>query len=327
MIELWRWRLARVKRNGLRWFCLHAIMNGWRVMAGFGLLVTLLSSCLVGQSVSYTLTDWSCGVIVWPTEAPTYAEDFAQRLSEAVAATFSFWESDIPEQAEPPYDVTKSFRIYDPATQADRDIPPLQWGERLTAPVVVFAFEDEDTMRLTMGSTKLYGAMWCHSPLTKDGFPNAQDWIWLPGAGFRNMLCAASADEGILIHEFTHWFMYQWCYARGIIAAQLPNYIVEGMAELACSSASDRNESVYDRLQAVSWAQTKCLSASIRGVMMYSVGKSLVGHLADELGVSGFLETLFDWSTRAWAMIDLVQSGWRTSLGLPADCPGEASDS
>jgi hypothetical protein len=188
-------------------------------------------------------------------------------------------------------------------------------------PVVVFAFPGEADLRSAMGNSNLYAAFWRQWPINQASFPNADSWIWTVGAGYRNMVCASSAETGVLIHEFAHWFTYEWCSLRGIDASQLPNYIIEGIAEATCALVEDPNDAVYGRLQAHSWGLNKCLEGSIQGVMQYPVGESLVSHLVETLGTDGFLGTLSDWSTRAWFMVDCYQPEWRMSLGLSASCP------
>ena len=289
--------------------------------------VVLASSCAMAQAIPYMLTDWACGVIVWPGAVPSYAEHFTQRLTHAAEAAFGFWGYDIPTSVKGAYDEANAFQIHDPATDSVRTIPPLGWADRETLPVVVFAFGSVDAIRLAMGDTELYAAFWSPWPLDPGGSPEVKEWILAVGAGYRNMICTSSATDEVLIHEFAHWFTFQWCYSQGITAPQLPNYIVEGIAEVTCASAKDANSTVYDRLQAYSWAQNKCLTGSIQGVMKYPVGASIVGYLVDTLGTDDFLRTLREWSIRAWLMIDQYQAGWRESLGLPSNCPQEEVES
>jgi len=283
--------------------------------------VALAGICAIAQSADYALSLWPCGVIVWPEAVPDYAEHFVQRLTDAAATAFGFWGYDMPVIVETSYNEAKTLRISDPATDDVRVIPPLQWTLWEIPPVVVFAFPGEGDMRLAMGNTNLYGAFWRQWPMNQAAFPHADSWIWTVGSGYRNMVCASSAEDSILIHEFAHWFTYEWCSQRGIAVSSLPNYIIEGIAEATCAAEEDANDAVYTRLQAVSWAQNKCLAGSIQGVMQYPVGQSLVSHLVETLGPGGFLGTLRDWSMCTTAMIDMYEGGWRESLGLPARCP------
>lgn len=155
--------------------------------------------------------------------------------------------------------------------------------------------------------------------MNQAAFPRADRWIWTVGCGHRNMVCASSAEDKLLIHELAHWFTYEWCSRRGIDASSLPNYIIEGIAEATCASEEDANDAIYSRLQAVSWAEKKCLAGSIQGVMQYPVGRSFVSYLVETLGPGGFLGTLRDWSLRPTAMIDRYEGEWRASLGLSAN--------
>jgi hypothetical protein len=283
--------------------------------------VALSVSWVMAQATPYALSDWACGVIVWPGEVPDYADDFAQRLTEAVTTAFGFWGYDNPTTILESFDEDSAFRIYDPAIQAERIIPPLRWEDRETIPVVVIAFPGERELISAMGDTELYAAFYSTWPLSPSQQPDAESWIWSVGAGCRNMVCASSAEDGVLIHEFAHWFTFQWCYSRGVAAPHLPNYILEGMAEATCAVVEDANRAIIDRLRAHSWAQNNCLTGSIQGIMKYSVGENLVGYLIETLGCEGFLATLSDWSMRAWFMIDSYQGNWRESLDLPALCP------
>lgn len=287
-------------------------------------VVALSFASASAQDVPYALSTWPCGIIVWPNEVPDYAGDFAQRLTEAAETAFGFWGYELPVTTDEPYDEASAVRIYDPATQTELVIPPLTWNDREILPVVVFAFPGELTMRAVMGSTDLYGAFWCPWPLDRDLFPDAESWVWDVGTGYRNMVCASSADDETLIHECAHWFTYQWCYPRGIVPYHLPGYIMEGIAEVTCDVVEDPNDKVYDRLSAYSWAKHNCLSGSIQGVMRYAVGDSLVSYLVDTLGMDSFLGSLENWIMRAWLMVDLYEADWRISLNLPADCSYEA---
>ena len=94
---------------------------------------------------------------------PDYVENFTLRLTEAAETAFGFWGYELPSPAEEPYDEAKAFRIYDPAIDAERVVPPLQWNNREIPPVVVFAFRNELAMRSALGRTDLWGAIWCVS--------------------------------------------------------------------------------------------------------------------------------------------------------------------
>lgn len=282
--------------------------------------IALASSLTMAQTMSYALSGWSCGVIVWSHGIPDSAENFIQRLTEAAETAFGFWGYDIPVFAEEPYDEANGLRIHDPATGAERVIPPLRWHNREISPVVVFAFQNEIAMRAALGRTGLFGAMWCPFPMNQ-GFPDAEAWIWEIGAGSRNMICPWLTPIETLIHEDAHWFTTEWCLLRGIAAYSLPNYIVEGIAETTCATTEDANDAVYDRLMAISWAESNCLSGSIDGVMRYSVGESLVSYLIQTLGIGDFLDRLRNWSRSPVYTAGLYQADWRTSLGLPASCP------
>lgn len=292
-----------------------------RTIAMIYAAVALVGICAIAQSPDYALSLWPCGVIIWPEAVPDYAEHFVQRLTDAAETAFGFWGYDMPVIAETSHNEANALRISNPATGDVLVIPPLQWCLWEIPPVVVFAFPGEDDMRLAMGNTNLYGAFWSQWPMSQAAFPHADSWIWTVGSSYRNMVCASSAEDSILIHEFAHWFTYEWCSRREIAVSLLPNYIIEGIAEATCAAEEDANEVVYTRLQAVSWAQNKCLDGSIQGIMHYPVGQSLVSYLVETLGPGGFLGTLSDWSLRAGIMIDMYEGGWRESLGLPASCP------
>ncbi len=175
-------------------------------------------------------------------------------------------------------------------------------------------------MRSALGRTDLCGAIWCVSSMSR-AFPDSEQWIREIGTGYRNLICPSLTPIETLIHEDAHWFTTEWCSLRGIDAFQLPNYIMEGIAEATCATTKDPNDAVYDRLRAIAWAQNNCLYGSIEGVMRYSVGESLVCYLIETLGTEGFLGTLQTWTRRPLFMADLYQADWRTSLGLPASCP------
>ena len=281
--------------------------------------VALSHSLAVAQTTPYALSDWSCGVIVWPGEVPDYVENFTLRLTEAAETAFGFWGYDLPVPADGPYDDANVLRIYDPARDAERVILPLQWDDQEISPVIVFAFSNEIAMRSALGRTDLFGAIWCPFPMSR-AFPNSEQWIQDIGTGDRNLICPSLTPIETLIHEDAHWFTSEWCSLRGIDALQLPNYIMEGIAETTCAITKDPNAAVYDRLRAFSWAQNNCLYGSIEGVMRYSVGESLVGYLVETLGTDGFLGTLQTWTRRPLFMAGLYQADWRTSLGLPASC-------
>ncbi len=283
--------------------------------------VVLIGFSAAAQTVPYVLSPWQCGVIVWPNEVPDYADHFAQRLTEAAEAAFGFWGYPLPTTADKPYNESNCVLIFDPATQAEYVVPPLKWNGSEVLPVVVLAFSSEAAMRAAMGSTALHGAFWFSGPMNRLSFPQAQPWVWDVGGGYRNMVCASSASNATLIHEWAHWFTYQWGYSEAIAPHDLPDYIIEGIAEATCAFVEDPNDAVYGRLQAYSWGLNKCLEGSIQGVMQYPVGESLVSHLVETLGTDGFLGTLSDWSTQAWFMVDCYQPEWRISLGLPASCP------
>lgn len=135
------------------------------------------------------------------------------------------------------------------------------------------------------------------------------------------MICPWLTPIETLIHEDAHWFTTEWGSHLGVAANDLPNYILEGIAETTTVYAKDANDAVYDRLMAISWAKNNCLSGSIDGAMRYPVGKSLVSYLVETLGTDGFLATLMNWAWRPVYMAGLYQADWRTSLGLPASCP------
>ncbi|MFC2079552.1 hypothetical protein ACFLSZ_06200 [Candidatus Bipolaricaulota bacterium] len=275
------------------------------------------------ESVSYALSQWSCGVIIWRDGLPGNADEFAVRLSEAARTVFEFWGSTIPAVTNWPYDLDEALHIYDPAIGLERAIPPLLWGDREILPVVVFAFPNEDGMRSALGETGLFGATFSAFPMG-DVFPNAEPWFWEVGTGYRNVICPSTAEEETLIHELAHWFTYQWCYPRGIVPYHLPSYIIEGIAQLTSAVVRDDTSMIFDRLGAVSWATKNCLTGSIQGVMRYAVGESLVEYLVDALGHEGFLNSLREWSMRAWFLIDTHEDDWRTSLGLPPECSIES---
>jgi hypothetical protein len=290
-------------------------------MITVGCIVVALASLLtVAQTTSYTLSDWSCGIVVWAHELPDSSENFIQRLTEAAETAFGFWGYDVPMFADEPYDEAKALRVYDPALGAERVIPPLRWNNREISPVVVFAFQNEISMREVLGLTGLFGAAWCRFPMSQ-GFPDAEPWIWEIGAGSRNMICPWLTPIETLIHEDAHWFTTEWGSPLGVAANDLPNYIIEGIAETTYAPTKDANDVVYDRLMAISWAKSNCLSGSIDGAMRYPVGESLVSYLVETLGTDGFLATLMNWAWRPVHMAGLYQADWRTSLGLPASCP------
>jgi len=281
----------------------------------------LIGFSAAAQTVPYVLSPWQCGVIVWPNEVPDYADHFAQRLTEAAEAAFGFWGYPLPTTADKPYNEANCVLIFDPATQAEYVVPPLKWNGSEVLPVVVLAFSSEAAMRAAMGSTALHGAFWFSGPMNRLSFPQAQPWVWDVGGGYRNMVCASSASNATLIHEWAHWFTYQWGYSEAIAPHDLPNYIVEGIAEVTCAAEDDPHDAVYDRLQARAWAENNCLYASIDGVMQYAVGESFVNYLVEALGTDGFLGTLRTWTRRPLFMAGLYQADWRTSLDLPPDCP------
>lgn len=282
--------------------------------------VALSHALLMAQTTPYALSTWSCGVIVWPGDVPDHAENFTLRLIEAAETAFGFWGYGLPVPAEEAYDEANALRIYDPSLDAERVILPLQWGGREISPVVVFAFSNEIAMRSALGRTDLFGASWCPFPMSRV-YPDSELWIREIGAGYRNLICPSLTPIEVLIHEDAHWFTTEWCSLRGIDASQLPNYIMEGIAEATCATDKDPNDAVYDRLRAFSWAQNNCLYGSIEGVMRYSVGESLVSYLVETLGTHGFLGTLQTWTRRPIFMAGLYQTDWRISLGLPASCP------
>ena len=135
------------------------------------------------------------------------------------------------------------------------------------------------------------------------------------------MICPLLTPIETLIHEDAHWFTTEWCSLRGMDAFQLPNYILEGIAEATCATTKDPNDAVYDRLRATAWAENSCLVDSIEGVMRYSVGESLVSYWVSTLGTEGFLGTLQSWTRGPNLAAGLYQADWRVSLGLPAHCP------
>jgi hypothetical protein len=66
--------------------------------------------------------------------------------------------------------------------------------------------------------------------------------------------------------------------------------------------------------------ETKLLVQRRGAASVYTVGKSLVTHLIDELGEAGFLETLAVWASSPDVLIAQYEPEWRESLGLPREC-------
>ena len=285
----------------------------------------LLALLLIGvfactaHAGSYALSRWAGGIIVWEgDQVPAHAQHFADRLERAMTEAFGFWGYEAPVHSATPQQSSWILRIHDPATNSTWEVNPLDWNGREIRPVVVFAFASEDSMRTALGYDALYGGYWMMYRVW-EVFAKCDTWLRHPGGGLRNLIVTSAAEFGLLVHECAHWFTYEWMHANNTNRQGVPNYIMEGIAELA-SGASKEGNAPFKRLGVIDWAKMNCLKPVFQGVMRYAVGESLVHYMVDLLGLQGFLDTMRTWSNLTYNAINAYQPGWRASLGLPEQC-------
>ena len=212
-------------------------------------------------------------------------------------------------------------RVVDDATGEEALVPNLAWGGHRRSPLVVIAFVGHWRMVDALGETATFGARFHASP-ARGSYPNAEEWVREVGRSHRTMICASYAGDDTLIHEFAHWFLYEWCVSYGLPAAFLPLFIHEGVAETASAPAADPTYDAWERRAVIDWAEEHCLSDGVGAASAYTVGESFVAYLVRDLGTDGFLETLHGWMSRPNELIEEHEPGWRESLGLPAECGG-----
>lgn len=294
-------------------------MYGRRAASLLFLVLVFTALPLAAADILYSVSRWSCGLIVWDGEMPEQAAEVTLRLEEAVTQAFGFWGYP-PPVALAECKGSKCVRIPDPATGELIRAPALSWQGRETYPVVVVMFPDRKRMLLALGGERNFGAIWLTQPLSRLPIEGVEPWIESVASSYRTMITPMTADDGIWIHEFAHWFTYQWCYPQGVWPYLLPNYIKEGMAEAARFSVAEPEAAKEWHARAAEWAASNCLTGSCTQRMMYPVGLSLVSYLVRTLGAEGLLASLSGWMSRASAMIDRYESGWRVSLGLPSIC-------
>jgi hypothetical protein len=217
-------------------------------------------------------------------------------------------------------------RIANDETGNEKLLPVLQWESCRLYPVVVIAFPGAWRMADALGDTAKYAARFHFSSAVRS-YPNAEEWMSEVGRTLRTMICVSDAGDDLLIHEFAHWFLVEWCDLNGIEPWALPGFLLEGMAEATCASAKDPTDAAWERLAVRDWVQRHCLSAGVGAAAVYTVGESLVTYLTDELGETGFLETLAMWASEPQALIERNEPGWRESLGLPGECGAHRDDS
>lgn len=285
------------------------------------------------QNTDYSIMSWAHGVVIWPGALNTYLtvpEHFADRLATAAEAAFGFWGYDPPKpigdwdypivypgrlRVLEPHDV----RIADDTTGEETSVPNLVWAGDRRSPLVVIAFVGRWRMVDALGETATFGARFHASPACRS-YPDAEEWVHEVGRSHRTMICASYAGDDTLIHEFAHWFLYEWCLGSGIPAVALPLFVHEGVAETSSAHAVDPTYDAWERRAVIDWAEEHCLSDGVGAASVYTVGESLVTYLVGELGTGGFLDTLQDWIVRPLELIEKHEPGWRESLGLPGEC-------
>jgi hypothetical protein len=300
---------------------------------GLTLAVALIAAA---QDTDYSITSWAYGVIVWPDYIAPDVGHFTDRLTAAAKEAFAFWGYDPPEAAgvwEYPLEYagvlhggSGDVRIVDAASGVETVVPALQWMNRQPFPVVVIAFSGGWRMRDALGATATFGARF-HFGSAASSYPDAEDWVREAGRGYRTMICVSYAGDELLIHELAHWFLVEWCEASGVNPWQLPGFIHEGTAEATCASAKGSTDTAWEHRAVIDWAKRNCLSDGVGAASVYTVGKSLVTHLIDELGEAGFLETLAVWASRPDVLIARYEADWRESLGLARECVTASDES
>ena len=306
-----------------------------RALIGIGLAL-VVAIIAAAQDADYSITSWAYGVVVWPDRVAPDVKHFTDRLTAAAKTAFAFWGYDPPEAAEgwecpleyagrlhvSPDDV----RIVDDESDAETVVPPLQWLDRQPSPVVVIAFSGGWRMRDTLGATATFGARF-HFGSAAGSYPDAEDWVRDVGRGYRTVICVSYAGDDVLIHEFAHWFLVEWCEACGVNPWRLPGFIHEGAAEATCASAKNSTDTAWEHHAVIGWAERHCLSDGVGAASVYTVGESLVTHLIDELGEAGFLETLAAWASQPDTLIERYEPEWRELLGLPGECNADSDGS
>lgn len=303
--------------------------QGWKhAVIGLGLTLAV-AMIAAAQDTDYYITSWAYGVVVWLDQVAPDVGHFTDRLTAAAKEAFAFWGCDPPEGAgvwECPLEYAGGLRsrpgdvrIVDDASGVETVVPPLQWMNRRLFPVVVIAFPNGWRMRDALGATATFGARF-HFGSAASSYPDAEDWVREVGRGYRTMICLSYAEDELLIHELTHWFLVEWCEASGVNPWRLPGFIHEGTAEVTCASARDSTDAAWEHRAVIDWAKRNCLADGVGAASAYTVGKSLVTHLIDELGEAGFLETLAVWALQPDVLIARYEPDWRASLGLPREC-------
>jgi hypothetical protein len=314
---------------------LEAMMNvPWqcqpRKYVAIGIVLAVAAALIAAaQGTDDSVTSWAYGVVVWPDHVGPDVGHFTDRLTAAAKEAFAFWGHAPPEAAgvwECPLEYagglhcgSADVRIVDDRSAVETVVPPLQWMNRQLFPVVVIAFSGGWRMRDALGTTATFGARF-HFGSAASSYPDAEDWVREVGRGRRTMICVSYAGDEFLIHEFAHWFLAEWCEASGVNPWRLPDVIHEGTAEATCASAKDSTDTVWEHRAVIDWAKRNCLSNDVGAASVYTVGKSLVTHLIDELGEAGFLETLAVWASSPDVLIAQYEPEWRESLGLPREC-------
>ncbi len=308
----------------------------------FALLLVLILGCAwwgIARTADYSIMSWRYGVVVWPGDLNTYLsvpERFVDRLTEAVDEAFAFWGFAPPEPVLGWTPKTRhpgrlsvvgshDLRIVND-TGEEILVPNLAWEGDWCGPFVVIPFVGNWRMYDALGATATFAAQFFYRPLVR-AYPEAEPWIHEVGRGYRTMICASYAGDDVLIHEFVHWFQWEWCEANGVPALMLPGFIREGMAEATSADAGGSPYTAWDRQAVLDWAEDHCLSEGVGTASRYTVGESLVAYLVSELGRDGFLGTLSGWMTDPTVLIEEHEPGWRESLGLPKACDSEAGGS
>ncbi len=309
-----------------------------RRIAVLGLLLAItLSIGAASQNTDYSIMSWAYGVVIWPGQLNTYLtvpERFVERLEAAAEEAFGFWGYELPEPEDEwpcpvryagrllidgPYDV----RIVDEATGRETVVPSLEWSGARLSPFVVIPFVGEWRMHDALGTTATFGAQFFDQPLVRT-YPDAEDWIHEVGRGYRTMICASYAGDDVLIHEFAHWFQWEWCSGHDVLAMLLPGFIREGMAEMTAAEAENLPHAPWERRGVIDWAEGHCLADGVGAASRYTVGESFMTYLVEQLGTEGFLATLKGWTSDPVPLIERHEPGWRVWLGLPESCGSDS---
>ena len=274
------------------------------------------------ETPSIEFMAWRYGVIAWIGQKPAGWDAISSTATEAVEDVFTLWELPVPEPTgnwENPslnprhFGSSKVSQVLkrNPATGEMWRLNPLRWGDEETHPLLLILFPDAETMAEATRKTTLGGFLYESGLGSKVWFQGLTD---VP----RSIFCLAG-DVRVLRHELAHWMTSVSLGWPGYLAACIPDYVMEGIADHTAEILGGTAYSQQSRgLQPLVGDWTSEHSLTDEGVEYnpYWIGTSLVSYLFLKMGPSELLASLPRWCSTRTTMLLEHQPGWHAYLKL-----------